>query len=110
MKSNFGKKLKMRANIKYAIFVKKDILKSVKWYNQSQKGLDQRFIKEVKNTINYIAQNPEKVQLRYQKVQIAVVKKFPYTIHFKFIKEENTVWILGVFHTALNPDKWIERL
>ena len=45
MKSNFGKILKMRAKIKYAIFVKDDLLESVKWYNQSQKGLGARFLK-----------------------------------------------------------------
>jgi hypothetical protein len=100
----------MRAKIKYAIFVKEDILGSVNWYNQSQKGLGVRFLKEVKEKINYIAQNPENIQVRYQDVQIAVVKTFPYTIHFRFLKEENALWILAVFHTSINPDKWVKRL
>jgi hypothetical protein len=38
----------MQAKIKYAIFVKEDILESVNWYNQAQKGLGIRFLKEVK--------------------------------------------------------------
>ena len=100
----------MRAKIKYAIFVKEDILESVNWHNQSQKGLGVRFLKEVKEKINYIAQNPENIQVRYQDVQIAVVKTFPYTVHFRFLKQENTLWILGVFHTSINPDKWVKRL
>lgn len=100
----------MRAKIKYAIFVKEDILESVNWYNQAQKGLGLRFLKEVKEKINYIAENPENIQVRYQDVQIAVVKTFPFTVHFRFLKEENTLWILGVFHTSINPDKWIKRL
>ena len=110
MKSNFGKTLKMRAKIKYAIFVKEDILESVNWYNQAQKGLGIRFLKEVKEKINYIAENPENIQVRYQDVQMAIVKTFPFTIHFRFLKEENTLWILGVFHTSINPDKWRKRL
>ncbi|QBN18827.1 type II toxin-antitoxin system RelE/ParE family toxin [Flavobacterium nackdongense] len=100
----------MRAKVKYAIFVKEDILESVNWYNCAQKGLGVRFLKEVKEKINYIAENPEAIQVRYQDVQIAVAKTFPYTIHFRFLKDENTIWILGVFHSAINPDKWLKRL
>ena len=55
----------MRAKIKYAIFVKEDILESVNRYNQAQKGLGLRFLKEVKEKINYIAENPENIQVRY---------------------------------------------
>lgn len=68
-----------------------------------------RFLKEVKEKINYIAENPETIQVRYQDVQMAVVKIFPYAIHFRFLQEENTIWILGVFHSSINPDKWIKR-
>lgn len=45
----------------YAIFVKEDILESVNWYNQAHEGLGKRFLKEVKETMNYIAKNPEKI-------------------------------------------------
>lgn len=110
MKSNFGKTSKMRAKIKYAVFVKEDILESVNWYNQTQKALGVRFLKVLKEKLDYIAQNPQNIQVRYQDVQIAVVKTFPYTIHYRFLKQENTIWILGVFHTSINPDKWIKRL
>jgi ParE toxin of type II toxin-antitoxin system, parDE len=100
----------MRAKIKYVTFVKEDILESVNWYNQAQKGLGIRFLKEVKEKINYIAENPEKIQVRYQDVQMAIVKTFPFTVHFRYLKQENTIWILGVFHTSINPDKWRKRL
>ena len=83
----------MRAKIKYAVFVKKDILESVNWYNQAQKGLGLRFLKALEEIINYIAENPENIQVRYQDIQIAVVKAFPFTVHFRFLKEENTLWV-----------------
>jgi plasmid stabilization system protein ParE len=100
----------MRAKIKYAVFVKQDIFEAVNWYNQSQKGLGARFLKNVKEKINYIAQNPENTQVRYQNVQMAVVKVFPYAIHYQYFKEENIIHILGIFHTSLNPEKWAKRL
>lgn len=50
----------MLAKVKYAIFVKEDILESVNWHNQAQESLGKRFLKEVKETNNHIAKNPEK--------------------------------------------------
>lgn len=100
----------MRAKIKYATFVKTDINEAVKWYNESQKGLGARFLKNVKEKINFIAQNPDTIQVRYQEVQMAVVKVFPYTIHYQYLKEDNTIHILGIFHTSLSPENWDKRL
>jgi hypothetical protein len=51
-------------------FVKQDIFEAVNRYNQSQKGLGARFLKNVKEKINYIAQNPDNIQIRYQDVQM----------------------------------------
>ena len=109
MKISFGKTLTMRAKLKYAVFVKEDISTIVNWYNCSQKGLGTRFLENLKEKINYIAQNPESIQVRYQDIRIAVLNTFPYTIHFRFFKLENTLWILGVFHTSINPDKRTQR-
>ena len=100
----------MRAKIKYAIFVKEDIKEAVNWYNTSQKGLGATFLKNVKQKINYVAENPETIQVRYQDVQMAVVKTFPYTIHYQYNEQQNTVFILGIFHTSINPDTWAKRL
>jgi plasmid stabilization system protein ParE len=100
----------MRAKIKYASFVKEDIKEAVNWYNKAQNGLGTRFLKNVKEKINSVAENPETIQIRYNYVRIAVVNTFPYTIHFQFHKEQNTILILGIFHTSKNPENWIERL
>jgi plasmid stabilization system protein ParE len=99
----------MKAKIKYAVFVKEDILEAVQWYNKAQKGLGTKFLKHLKEKIDYIAKEPETAQIRYEEIQIAVVKKFPYTIHYQYIKQENLIYILGVFHTSINPNKWLDR-
>ena len=99
----------MRAKIKYAVFVKEDILEAVQWYNKAQKGLGTKFLKHLKEKIEYIAKEPETAQIRYQEVQIAVIKTFPYTIHYEYIKNEKLIYIFGVFHTSINPNKWLDR-
>ena len=99
----------MRAKIKYAVFVKEDILEAVQWYNKAQKGLGTKFLKHLKEKIEYIAKEPETAQIRYQEIQIAVIKTFPYTIHYEYIKNEKLIYIFGVFHTSINPNKWLDR-
>ena len=100
----------MRAKIKYAFFVKEDIKEAVNWYNKAQNGLGTRFLKNVKEKINSVAENPETIQIRYNYVRIAVVNTFPYTIHFQFNIQQNTILILGIFHSSKNPENWTERL
>jgi hypothetical protein len=100
----------MKAKIKYVIFIKEDIKRAVNCYNKSQDGLGAKFLRHIKDEINYIAENAETIQVRYQDVQMAVVKIFPYTIHFQYFKQENTLHILGIFHTSISPDKWLKRL
>ena len=78
----------MRAKIKYAVFVKEDIKEAVNWYNTTQKGLGARFLKNVKEKINHVAENPETIQVRYHDVQMAVVKTFPYTIHYQYKEQQ----------------------
>ena len=99
----------MRAKIKYAVFVKEDILEAVQWYNKAQKGLGTKFLKHLKEKIDYIAKEPETAQIRYLETQIAIIKKFLYTIHYQYINNEKLIYILGVFHTSINPNKWLDR-
>jgi hypothetical protein len=42
-----------------------------------------------------------------QMFRIAHVAIFPYAIHY-FIKN-NTIIIIAIHHTAINPDKWLKR-
>ncbi|AWG21939.1 hypothetical protein FFWV33_10585 [Flavobacterium faecale] len=100
----------MRAKVKFALHVKQDIKQATTWYNQAQKGLGTRFFKNIKEEINFIANQPECFQIRYETIHVAVIKIFPYTIHYQFLKSENTIIILGVFHTSIHPEKWTKRL
>ncbi len=34
------------------------------------------------------------------------MKKFPFMIHFIVNEKINAVFIVSVFHTSLNPEKW----
>lgn len=37
--------------------LKNDVFQAKEWYKNQQKGLEKRFINELKNTINYLIEN-----------------------------------------------------
>jgi plasmid stabilization system protein ParE len=87
-----------------------DIREAANWYNQRQSNLGIRFTQEVRKTIDYIRENPEKIAVRYSEVRCAVLPVFPFMIHFKLNKKQKTVIVAAVFHTSLNPSRWQKRI
>ena len=63
-----------------------------------------RFIAEVEDKFSILTQNPLQYQIRYKGTRWALVKHFPYAIHF--IVEEEKVIVLAVLGTRDDPEKW----
>lgn len=84
-----------------------DIEQAVEYYSQIRKGLAKQFLTELKAVKKYIVKHPEKMQVRYKKRRIALLKKFPYGVHF--VMKDDSITLIGVFSTHDNPDKWLDR-
>ena len=81
----------------------KDIELAASYYNEQQTGLGKRFIKEVQNSLKLIRNNPYYSGVRYVDIRCAVVKKFPFLIHYTFSSETRSIQILAVFNTHKKP-------
>lgn len=89
-------------------FAKDDIKRIVKWYNKKQKGLGKRFTTEVRKTIKYIKRNPENIVTRYRNYKTAIVKVFPYMVHFIVNEDKKEITIHAVFAMKQSPQNWNE--
>jgi plasmid stabilization system protein ParE len=96
----------MKATKIISIYAKEDLSDASKWYEQQQKGLGKRFLKEVKEAIDTISKNPLIFQIRYDDTRIYFTKTFSYGIHYQYIADKNEVQIKAVFHTSRNSDIW----
>jgi hypothetical protein len=85
---------------------KADIRNSSIWYEVQQKGLGKKFLLLIRESIHFITANPYIFQLRFDEVRTAIVKKFPFLIHYLIDEDSKTVIIIAVFHTSLNPFDW----
>ena len=82
---------------------------SKEFYESKQESLGKDFVKELDNTFNRIAENPEQFQkLRQKQVRKASVNRFPFGIYFAV--KDNIINILAVFHYSRNPKKLKKRL
>jgi len=83
---------------------KTDIQEGIDWYKSRQLGLGKRFHVEVKNSISCIKKSPF-YAIKYNQVRCLQPHKFPYLIHYIIDEDSQTIIILGVLNTSLNPEE-----
>lgn len=88
---------------------KEDIRESAIWYNSISFGLGKKFTSEIKEEINFIKQNPNSSNIRYDDIRTRVLNTFPYMIHYIVDETNETIVVLAVLHTSRNPKIWKKR-
>jgi plasmid stabilization system protein ParE len=83
----------------------KELDESFLWYEERLDGLGDRFIGFIEKAFHLIELTPERFPLRTKSFREFVVGKFPYVIVYEYIKEEQKIIILHVFHTKRNPKR-----
>ena len=96
----------MKAKKIISKYAKTDLVEASTWYESQQKGLGKRFLDEIKKAFDTISLNPVGFQIWYDEYRIYYTKVFPYSIHYKYVVDTNTIRIEAVFHTARNPEIW----
>jgi len=87
---------------------KRDLKKGYEWYEEQAAGLGDVFLGRVEECLASIRRNPKAFQLVAKEARRAVVKQFPYVVFFKI--EDKVIYVYPVFHTAQDPQKWMDRL
>ncbi len=76
------------------------------WYELQQKGLGERFLKEVERTKELISLSPEVYGAKSRKgYREALVKDFPYLIVYKVYPKKKRIFVSAIHHEKMNPNK-----
>lgn len=86
-----------------------DIQEISDWYKKQKSGLGKSFQISAIKQINSFNKNPQIYTIRYKEIRCALVKKFPYMVHFYINDDNNTVEVLAVISTSRNPKIWTEK-
>jgi plasmid stabilization system protein ParE len=76
---------------------------SIAYYENERKGLGEEFRATVEAYFQHIADNPEWFTKVRGEVRRAVVRRFPFVIHF--LIEKKRIVVLSVFHTSRDPEQ-----
>ena len=72
-----------------------------KWYEAKRTGLGELFLQELEVNYGKLQSNPLVYRISEAGYGHVILKKFPFVIVFKIIK--NTLVVYAVFHTSRNP-------
>jgi plasmid stabilization system protein ParE len=81
----------------------KEFDESIAWYENQQAGLGQEFRATIEDYFQQIADNPEWFTKVRGEVRRAVVRRYPFVIHF--LIEPERIVVLSVFHTSREPEQ-----
>ncbi len=88
--------------------VERDVAEAYAWYESRRPGLGEEFLGCVDACIHAILRMPDMYAVVYDNYRRGLVRRFPYSVFYEYL--DKTVVIYGIFHTALNPEKWRLRL
>ena len=54
-------------------------------------------------------ENPSGFAVRYKTIRTAIIKKFPYMVHYIVDQQIETISVLAVLCTYRNPESWVEK-
>jgi len=80
---------------------------SIAWYENERTGLGMRFADEIDILLSRIVATPAQFRKVRGEVRQAVLRRFPYTIHF--LTESDRIVVLAVFHVKRNPRRLESR-
>jgi len=76
---------------------------SIAWYDRQRAGLGREFRATIEDHLRQITDNPERFPRVRRNVRRAVVRRFPFVIHF--LVEADQVVVLSLFHTSRDPGR-----
>jgi plasmid stabilization system protein ParE len=76
---------------------------SIAWYESQREGWGQEFRATIEDYFQQIADHPEWFTKVRGEVRRAVIRRFPFVIHF--LIEPERIVVLSVFHTSRDPEQ-----
>ena len=77
-----------------------DIKEAALWYNKKKEGLGKKFTAVIREKIHFIRKNPGACRIRYDNIRTAVLKVYPFMIHYYIDEINKRVVIIAVLHTS----------
>jgi plasmid stabilization system protein ParE len=98
----------MAADLIIAPEAQQDLDEAYAWYEGRRAGLGEEFLGSVDACLHAICRMPETHAKVHNEYRSALVRRFPYSIIYKYAG--GTVTVNCIIHTSRNPEIWRRRL
>ena len=93
--------------VAFRLYARNEYDEAVARYESERTGLGLEFAVQVEAVLELVATRPALFRRVHGPVRRAIVKRFPYGIHF--LDEPERVVVLAVFHAARDPAELLRR-
>lgn len=76
---------------------------AVSYYRTQKDNLGKEFAEQVYTTIYSLKKSPYISAIRYSDIRCAIVKRFPFLVHYSVDEANKMITILAVFNTHKKP-------
>jgi plasmid stabilization system protein ParE len=83
---------------------------AAEYYAQQRGGLGKVFVEAVQASLQEIGRGPSRYQALENGLRICRMKRFPYSIYFRYSEERDHATVFAVMHTRRRPGYWRHRL
>lgn len=84
-----------------------DLEEASDWYEAKKLGLGIEFLESVRAALDAIVKNPNQYPVLYRNTRRALVKRFPYGIFYRIIKDR--ILVIACMHGRRRPARWKSR-
>src|SRR2546426_8347592 len=91
----------MSRTVDFRTIARLEFDEAMTWYEVHRPGLGLEFKEQVDQLVAHIAENPEHFPKVRGQIRRAILRRFPYTIHF--LPEPGRINVLAVFHGKRDP-------
>ena len=88
-------------------YAESDIRNSIYHYSDKEIGLEKKYIVVLNQAFQLIEANPFSFPVIWKSIRKFVVRDFPFNVYY--IIENETIFIIAVFHNKRNPKVWKSR-
>ncbi|HEV7926436.1 MAG TPA: type II toxin-antitoxin system RelE/ParE family toxin [Verrucomicrobiae bacterium] len=92
--------------------IEKDLTAAADWYDTHEAGLGDRFIEEILDVFDFLANNPFLNSRRHPEMDVRwrYPEHFPYRVIYEVQESEKAVVVAAVIHAARHDRRWKKRI
>ena len=95
--------------VRFTPLAEQDVTEAYGDYEAARGGLGEEFLAEVGRVVDLIGAYPEACPEVHRNLRRALVRRFPYSLYYRLVRDVELVEVRAVVHQRRHPRTWRRR-